>query len=469
MKTREGNKAYPLTAAQNLHYYSLQACPMEQILNIGSSLTIQIDLDLDVMRESIEEAVNRCESMRLRFALDKTENKVYQYVVEKSEQPIEYFDFTGYSQEEAVAKMTEWTHIPFERFDSPMHRIVMIKMPDGYQGTYICVDHITMDAQSLILFFRDVIEIYSHKKYNALDYPREMTSYLKQLQKDLEYEAGSKASQRDREFFHKLIGSSEPVYTDVNGAGRLEAERAESGNPNQRAVTVISESMEANLLNFHLGPEPTRRLMDFCEEHHISMTCLLMMGLRTYLQKANNQDDVSITSTVARRATLNEKRCGGTRIHCFPFRTIVPREDTFMEGILKIRDGQNMLFRHANFSSSEYFYYRSQYYNLQRGQTYEGMALTYQPMAMKYQGPGLEKLEGIKYRTRRYGNGVAGQPLYLTVSHHTEDDGLDFCFEYRTGFVTKEKLQDVYYFICRILFYGIEDCNRTVGEIIDWA
>lgn len=194
-----------------------------------------------------------------------------------------------------------------------------------------------------------------------------------------------------------------------------------------------------------------------------------MMGLRTYLQKENETDDVSITSTVARRATLTEKRCGGTRIHCFPFRTIVSKEDTFLEGLYKIRDGQNMLFRHANFSSPEYFYYRSQRYGLKHGQTYEGMCLTYQPMAIKYSGPGLEKLGDIKYRAARYGNGQAGQPLYLTVSHHPEDDGLDFCFEYQDGMVTPEKLEEVYYFVCRMIFHGVEDCSRTVGEIIEWA
>ncbi|MDO5417532.1 MAG: condensation domain-containing protein [Lachnospiraceae bacterium] len=469
MKTRKGYKTYPLTAAQSLHHFSLLTCPLDQLLNIGSSLTIQLDLDWDVMREAIREAVSRSDSMKIRFALDKKENKVYQYLVEEDDAPIEHFDFTGWREEDAVAKMNEWTSTPFPRYDTPMHKIVMVKMPDGYQGTYVCVDHMTMDAQSLIAFFRDIIEIYSHKKYNAVDYPKEMSSYIEQLKKDLAYEAGSKASQRDREFFHKLIESGEPMYTNVYGPAVLEAEREKTGDPNCRAAVNETKSMEAHLRNFHLTGEPSSRLFAFCEEHHVSMTCLLMMGLRTYMQKMNNTDDVSITTTVARRATLTEKRSGGTRIHCFPFRTIVPLEDTFLEGICKIRDGQNMIFRHANFSSPEYFYYRSQYYNLKPGQTYEGMALTYQPMAVKYEGPGLEKLEDIKYKAARYGNGVAAQPLYLTVSHHPEDDGLDFCFEYQDGMVTPEKLEEVYYFICRILFHGVEDCNRTVGEIIDWA
>lgn len=468
MKTRKGNKVYPLTAAQNLHFYCLKYCPAKQVLNIGSSLTIQVDLNWDVLRECIKEAIDRCEAMRLRFAEDK-DGTVYQYVVRQDDSVIEQFDFTGWTQEEADAKMREWTETPFARYDSPMHRIVIIKMPDGFQGIYIAVDHMTMDAQSLILFFRDIIELYASRMYEGIDYPKPMSSYIKQLKKDLEYEAGSKASQKDREFFQKLIASSEPIFADIYGPGKLEAERKATGNPNLRAATNTSNNVDANITTFHLETDPSARMFQFCEDQQVSMTCLLLMGLRTYLQKENNLDDISLTTTIARRATLQEKRSGGTRIHCFPFRTIVPREDTFIEGIYKIRDMQNQYFRHANFSPTEYYYYRSQYYKLADGQNYEPLSLTYQPLAMRYEGPGLEKLDGIQYRTARYSNGVAAHTLYLTVSQNATDNGLDFCFEYQTGVVTPEKLQEIYYYLCRIIFRGIEDCSRTVGEVIDWS
>lgn len=163
-----------------------------------------------------------------------------------------------------------------------------------------------------------------------------------------------------------------------------------------------------------------------------------------------------------------EKRCGGTRIHSFPFRTIISKEDTFLETIFKIRDMQNQYFRHANYSPSEYYAFRRQHYNLQNGQTYEPLALTYQPLMMRYDGPGLDKLGDIQYNVRRYLNSACAHTLYLTVSHRPSG-GLDFCFEHQTGVVTYEKLQEVYFYLCRIIFYGIEDCNRTVGEVIDWS
>ena len=39
--------------------------------------------------------------------------------------------------------------------------------------------------------------------------------------------------------------------------------------------------------------------MEFCEKYHVSMTCLLLMGIRTYFQKMNGFDDVSINSAIA--------------------------------------------------------------------------------------------------------------------------------------------------------------------------
>ena len=57
MKTRKGYKVYPLTSAQKLHFYCLKYCPKKQVLNIGSSLTIQVDLDWDVLKSPDENNV----------------------------------------------------------------------------------------------------------------------------------------------------------------------------------------------------------------------------------------------------------------------------------------------------------------------------------------------------------------------------------------------------------------------------
>ncbi len=463
MKTRFGYKVYPLTAAQRLHFFSQKSCPKKQLLNIGTSVTIGTDVNFEELKKAIYEAYARCESMRLRFAEDK-EGNCFQYVVKAEERDIEYVNFMGQTMEEAERVMKEWTEIPFETKDSPQNRVVMITTPDGFNGIYMLVNHMTMDAQSLICFIKDVIELYCHNMYEGVEAPKPMASYLEQLKKDLEYEAGSKAQQRDREFFYKLIESSEPLYNDIDGSERLNKLRKEKNNPNIRSVVDGLDNVTADIAVFHLEAEPTKRLMDFCREREVSMVCLLMMGLRTYFQKFNGSPDVSIVTTVARRATVKEKKCGGSRIHCFPFRTIVDEDKTFMDGLNIIRDGQNQIFRHANFNPVEYYAHRGEFYH-NMGETYEPMSLTYQPLTL--QEKGLTKIGDIPYKTKWYSNGVAAQRLYLTVMHRPEDNGMDFSFEHQLGAFTYEKLEYFYYYICKILFKGIENPDLSVKDIIN--
>lgn len=463
MKKRNGYPVYPLTVAQKFHLFYLAFCPKKQVVNIGTSLTIETEIDWEELKRAIYKAYERCDSMRLRLAEDKDGNW-YQYIVEKEERDIEFVDFSGQTMGEAEAEMRTWTEVPFSHHDAPLNRIVMIQMPDGYNGVYLLVDHLTMDAQSIICFLKDIIELYCHAKYEGVPYPKEMASYIAQLEKDLAYEAGSKAKERDEAFFHRLIESSEPVYNGIDGDKKLREARKKATDPNIRAAVNVSDSVDSALDIFHLGEEPTRRLMDFCEKYHVSLVCLLLMGLRTYFQKMNGNEDVSINTAIARRATLLEKKSGGTRIHSFPFRTIFSEDKTFLEGIYEIRDKQNEMFRHANYDPVAYFAYRSQLYPNQNGGTYEPMSLTYQPMTLKEKG--LDQLGDIRYKTKWYPNGATTQAMYLTVMHRPEDNGLDFNFEHQIKAVSKEQLEYLYYYLCRIMFKGVENPDLPIGDII---
>lgn len=456
-------QCYPLTAAQRVHNFSRLSCPYHQLLNIGTGLYIQQDVDFSLLKEAIYDAYSRLDSMRLRFLQDEN-GDVYQYLVPFEDRDIQLVDFSHWREEDAHNEMRKWTAIPLKRFHSPMNQIVMIKLPDGYNGIYSKMDHMTMDSSSIITFYTDILQLYCAKRYGT-EMPKPMQSYIKALERDLAYEANSSARQRDEKFWMNEIAKSEPMYTDFNGMGRLITQRRESGNPNQRSASIASSSPEASISVYHLEKEPSDRLMQFCEENHVPMVCLLLMGLRTVLSKFNNNEkDVSIKSCVARRGTLLEKRSGGTRIHFFPMRTIMEPELTFLEGLHMIQEEQNRIFRHANFDPVEQMVRRTKYWNSTPNTSYESLSLTYQPMSLRQNA---EKVPDIPYKSFWYTNGVAAQPLYLTVMHRVEDNGLNFNFEYQKDAVTDYEMEYLYYYLCRVLFRGIENSNRTIGEILE--
>ena len=454
-------KKYPLSSAQRLHFYTMKYCPKKQVLNIGTSLVVKIDIDWEDLKKAIYKAYERCESMRLRFGEDEN-GEIYQYIADKEERDIEFFDFTGWRTEDAENKMREWTETPFERYHTPLNKVVMIVTPDNYKGIYLLVDHMTMDAQSLIVFLKDVIELYCNIKFEGVPYPKEMYSYIEQLEKDLEYETNSKKYEKDKKFFNELLNESEPIFCSIEGKDSL--------NKDKRSVSNITDNTDANITVFNLEEEPSRRLMNFCTENNVSMVSLLMMGLRTYLQKMNNIDDVSIMTSIARRATINEKRCGGTRIHFFPCRTIVDGSKNFLEGIEEIKKVQNLLFHHADYDPIKVLAERRSIYNLENGETYEPLSLTYQPLTMKQSNSKTVdtiNFSDIDYKTNWYSNGVCAHALYLTVMHRANDNGLSFNFEYQTGRIGYGQLEYLYYYLCKILFVGIENPNLSINEIIN--
>lgn len=456
-------QCYPLTAAQRVHNFSRLACPYQQLLNIGTGLYIKQDVDFSLLKEAIYEAYSRLDAMRLRFLQDEN-NAVYQYLVPFEDRDIQLVDFSNWREEDAHNEMRKWTAIPFKRFHSPMNQVVMIKLPNGYNGIYSKIDHMTMDSSSIILFYTDILQLYCAKRYGT-EMPKPMQSYIKAIERDFAYEANSSARQRDEKFWMEEITKSEPIFTDFTGMGRLLTQRRESGNPNLRSASIAATNPEASISVYHLEKEPSERLMQFCKEKQVPMVCLLLMGLRTVLSKFNdNEKDVSIKSCVARRGTLLEKRSGGTRVHFFPLRTIMEPETTFLDGIHMINQEQNRIFRHANFDPVEQMMRRIKYWNETAKGSYESISLTYQPMTLRENA---EKIPDIPYKSFWYTNGVAAQPLYLTVMHRVEDNGLNFNFEYQKDVVTEYEMEYLYYYLCRVLFRGIENCNRTIGEILE--
>ena len=50
--------------------------------------------------------------------------------------------------------------------------------------------------------------------------------------------------------------------------------------------------------------------------------------------------------------------------------------------------------------------------------------------------------------------------------HRPEDNGLDFSFEHQTKAYSREALELFYYYMCKIMFKGIENPNLKIGDVI---
>ena len=458
-------QAYPLTAAQRIHYYTVMRSQRDELLNIATGFYLEYgETDFDTLRECILEGYRKFESMRLRFAKDE-EGNLYQYLVPTEDRYIPLVDFRTWKEEDAHEEMRRWSRLSFPMNGGPMSDIRMIRLPNNYDGVYMRVHHMTMDSSSIISFYSYVLQLYCSKKFDGVEAPKDPKSYLDQLKIDLAYEDNSPARKRDEEFWMKELNQPEPIYTPFSFRNRLDELRKETKNPGLRSCPSTGTNLEASILVYDLEDRPSRELMEFSQKHRIPIAVILLTALRTVFSKfAGKETDVSVKNAVARRGTLLESQSGGSRIHFWPLRTIIPMETTFMDCLKIVHAKENALLRHANYDPILYMGAVGKHFKTEGA--YECLTLTYQPMsAASLKG---KNIPDIKYKSMWYSNGVALQHIYVTVMHRPNDNGFSFHMEYQKNEVSEDEVEKLYYYVCRTLFYGMEDPSRTIGEIIDW-
>ncbi len=456
-------ECYPLTPAQMVHMYTLQLSPTHEIVNIGTGTFLKTELNVSVLREALNRAIERCESMRMRIWKDPETEELWQYIEPYKNKYFEYCDFSALTEEKAHSILERWTSQPFETYGGELSRIVIVSMPDGYNGYYCNVHHACADSGSVVTFTKDVMDLYCHLMYD-LPYPPPMTSYIEALKKDLEYPESKKA-QRDAAYWHAKLAEPEPMYTDFAGPGRMIQNRNKYNNPDLRWCQLPTKDAAGATVTYDLDVESTDKIIRFSEEHNIPASVVILHAIRTVLSKFNyNEKDITVRNFVSRRSTILNKKSGGVRMHCLPLRTIIEPTDTVLESMAKINKAQQEMFLHADYPTLKYYYEQRLAYHTEPGAEYHSVSFTYQPATRKSLVP---YLKDIPYKSRWYSSGRQPQPFYITAMHRPGDGGLTFYFGYQKDCATPEEIEFLYYFTGRILFRSIENPDKTIQEIID--
>lgn len=461
-------QAYPITQAQSIMLYlSNDFGGNTPVLNIGTGYFWKGDMDVAVFKEALYEAIERCDTMRLRFTPDR-QYGILQYLVEKTEIEIEEVDLSDRTQEEADKVMKQWTYEMIDMFEKPVNTVKIIHLADNNNGMYIKFHHLAFDGYSVKIFLSDVMALYHHKK-DGMPYPKPMKPYLDAVKQELAYLESDKRKE-DRQFFIDTFThdkENEPIYNDYLLENRLYKQREENNTPDQRFISLYEgDHPQALSLIFEEDADFTQGLLDQCAEKGLSIASVLMAGLRTALSSFNrDEEDVSYKFMINRRGTLLEKKSGGIRFHFFTLRTIVKPEMTFTEAINEIEKAQTELFDHSSFHTLEM--YQLKHMVMQMGslsQTYDTMSFSYQPYM---EVPCATEEERKSSRGVWYTNDVSIQPLYLTVKHRTNDKGFEFIYEYRTDCEPREDLKVLHSKLIKTLVLGLKDPTMKMQDILD--
>lgn len=457
-------KYYPLTAAQRMHHLWINQYHTQQVSGVSVVAALQADLDMGLLEKCIHEEIQRYGCMRVRFTKPDEHGEVKQYIVKKDDRKLQQFDLSEMTMEEADAVMQSWAYETFDGDDIPMCEVRLMKLPEGYKGFFIHMDHRLIDSCGLVVMINDVMKLYTYYRFGTPN-PEPMADYEEVLQLDLAKASRQKRFLKDKKFWDaQLDALGEPLYSDIQGTGVLQETREKHHDPTLRAADIERKNLFVQVKDYVLETEPTKRMLDFCQTHQISVTNLLLLGIRTYLSKVNNgQEDITIQNFISRRSTKEEWTSGGSRTIMFPCRTVMAAETKFLDATYEIQNVQNHIYLHSNYDPDLIVQEMKRRYHTPEHTTYESCYLTYQPMTVSVDNPYLEQ---IKTHAKWFANGAATKKMYLTVSH-TPDGGTNFSFHYQTAHLCEKDMEVMYYYLMRILFTGMENPAMTLGEIME--
>ena len=414
---------YPLTAAQKMHHDWIRKYQTQQVSGVSVVASLQAPLDFGLLKKCLQLEFERYGCMRIRFTKPDENGDVKQYIVKKETRDIPFKDLSGMSLAEADQLMQQWAYETFEGDNIPLCDVTMVKLPEGYNGFFIHMDHRLKRANNEKRFAKD-------KKF----------------------------------WDDQLDALGEPLYSDIQGPAVLEEARKLHGDKKLRAADIELKNLFVQVKDYYLEPEPTRNLIAFCMNHQLSMTNLLLLGIRTYLSKVNDgQEDITIENFISRRSTHDEWTSGGSRTIMFPCRTVIPADMEFLAAAYEIQNVQNRIYMHSNYDPALIQEELRKRYHTPENTTYESCYLTYQPMPVKMDNP---HLVNIPQHSKWFANGAATKKMYLTVSH-TGNGEMNFSFHYQTAHLQEHDMELLYYYMMRILFKGIAEPDMTIGEIME--
>lgn len=451
----ENKVYYPLSPAQHLVFLQHKYTLHKSILNIPTSVILDVKLDNDLLQKALENAISRWDSFGIRL---KEEGKeVKQYFDSRSCECIEQKDFSKSSEETMQGFFYKEARKKINILECPMARFFILTTPKGTTGIFSVISHVIMDSWAISMFYKDVMEVYSSLA-NNLPLPKEVRSYESCLIKDNEYRS-SESYKKDQEFWVNEIGVDEPIYTSVNGLEVLEKFRKKQKNSDVRFSSSFFIRTKAEHVVRIIDKDDMDKMKAFLKEYEFpSMHILFLMGIRTYLAKVNETSDVGLNSIIARRATLEEKFSGGTRAHFLPFRTVIEEDKTFIEALNILLDKQNSVYRHANINPMEIFGMEEKVFPKKPGQTYRGVTLTFQPVPM-------EVGNGMHAKTEWYPNGSSAQPFYLTIMDGDGSGGLKCYYEYITSQVKPETINFCHDYMVKVILEGISHPEMKISEL----
>lgn len=452
---------YELIPSQQTMYLMVKYSLHKQITQIPTSISVDFDIDFNLLTKALNVEFERNDALRLRFF---KEDKVVKqkFIDEYKVDSVPVMTFK--TKEEQDAFFGKDAQKPVKFLKGECCRIIFFNAYNGQKGIYLNVCHLNLDAIGILVFYVDLMRVYKALAAGE-EMPPALNKYEDYLIKELANLANEKKQQKAEKFYNEYFRrGGEPIYAGVHGPAFLEAERKKKKNPDLRVPSAYNPLHDkADYITKKIPSEDAKKILEFCKANGTAPESLLLMGYRTYASKINYRTpDVFMQLMCSKRITYKDMQTGGCMAQPLQVRTIIEENKTFSQALDEFLSVRTQLYRHLSYP-----------YIAARDLSRDifGYGLIQGPACMMFSWLPIPvdtfREMNLKFDYKFYNLGRYFTPLYAICHPDPEDLALTCNYMYRTKLVSAEDIEALHTNAVKVILKGIENPDITVGELLD--
>ncbi len=432
----------PLSFSQQRLWFLDKLKPDNPTYNIPSAIRFKGNLNLPVLRKSIEALLKRHEILRTCFG--ELEGQPIQIISERFSVELPLIDLSALSQDQREKQAQEIAKKealkPFDLKNGPLFRVSLLRLAAADHIALFTMHHTVSDGWSVGVLVREISVFYdAFLKNSAAELPVLKIQY-----------ADYATWQR------KLL--SGPVYDNqlAYWKNQLDGIPPVLELPFDRPRPSTQSSRGANR-SMLLAKELADKLQDLSRRENVTLFMTILAAFQSLLQRYSGQDDVVVGTPIAGRMHLELENLIGFFVNTLALRTNFSGSPTFRELLRQVRDNTLGAYRNQDLPFEKLVEELHPVRDMSHSPIFQVM-FVFENLPMQAFGISDLSVEPFLFET-----GTATFDLSLIVME--TDDGLASNFEYNADLFDESTIDRMLEHFNLLLQNIVSDPDQKVAEI----
>lgn len=313
----------PLSYAQQRLWFLDQLEPGSVVYNLPAAMRLSGLLDVEALRNGLNEIVHRHEALRTSFAAVDGEPKQVIHTEATLALPVVPLAHLAEAEREAEVQRlaSEEALRPFDLTQAPLLRATLLQLSDREHVILFTMHHIVSDGWSLGVLVRELVALYeAFSAGRSSPLQRLPIQYADYALWQRRYLQGEKLEEQ-LSFWRTRLGGDLPVL-------ELPIDRPRS----------IVQTHRGAWYGFTIDADLTSELRTLCRTADVTLFMVLLAAFQVLLHRYTAQEDILVGAPVANRNRAGLEDLIGFFVNTLVLRTDLSGDPTFAELLARMRE-----------------------------------------------------------------------------------------------------------------------------------